>query len=211
VLKYVGGMLRPGYPDALPESELVKLPGYSKDIEKSRAEAKRLLAEAGVPNLKVKLVNRNVAEPYTPGGIFLIDQWRRIGVEAEHSQLETKAFFDAMKEGNFDVLMEFISDFADDPSAQFDKLLTNEKSGQAAARHKDKLLDELVAKIAGTVDPMARRKLIHQFETHAITQAYSAPILWWERSIVNHRKVKGWEHQANHFTASDLVDVWVDE
>ena len=39
-------------------------------------------------------------------------------VEADHSELETKLFFDAMKEGNFDVLMEFISDFADDPSAQ---------------------------------------------------------------------------------------------
>jgi peptide/nickel transport system substrate-binding protein len=211
MLKYVSGMLRPGYEYGLPMSELEKLPGFSKDIEKSRAEAKKLLAEAGVPNLKVKLVNRNVAEPYTPGGIFLIDQWRRIGVEVEHSQLETKLFFDAMKEGNFDVLVEFISDFADDPSAQFDKLLTNEKSSQAAANHGDKKLDELFDKQAGEIDPVKRKAIVNEFERYALTQAYSAPLLWWQRIIVHHKKIKGWEHQANHFTATDLIDVWLDE
>ena len=211
MLKYVSGLFRPGYEYALPESELLTMPGFSKDIEKSLAEAKRLLAEAGVPNLKVKLVNRNVAEPYTPAGIFLIDQWRRIGVEVEHSQLETKLFFDSMKDGNFDVLIEFISDFADDPSAQLDKMLTTEKSSQAASRHKDKLLDQLFDKQAAAVDPAERKKIVNQFERHALTQAYSAPILWWQRIIVHHKKIKGWEQQANHFTATDLVDIWLDE
>ncbi|MDX2157184.1 MAG: ABC transporter substrate-binding protein [Hyphomicrobiaceae bacterium] len=211
MLKYVSGLLRPGYEYALAGAELEKLPGFSKDIEKSRAEAKKLLADAGVPNLKVKLVNRNVAEPYTPGGIYLIDQWRRIGVDVEHSQLETKLFFDAMKQGNFDVLIEFISDFADDPSAQFDKLLTTKKSSQAASFHEDGKLDELFDKQAMEVDPAKRKALVNEFERHALTQAYSAPLLWWQRIIVHHKKIKGWEHQANHFTATDLVDVWLDQ
>src|SRR4029450_304196 len=34
-LRSVGGVLRPGYPMATPEGELVKLPGFSKDIAKS--------------------------------------------------------------------------------------------------------------------------------------------------------------------------------
>jgi len=210
-LKYVSGMFRPGYEYGLPEAELVKLPGFAKDIAKSREQAKKLLAEAGVPNLKVKLVNRNVAEPYTPGGIFLIDQWKRIGVEAEHSQLETKLFFDAMKDGNFDVLMEFISDFADDPSAQFDKFLTPAKSSQSASRHKDTLLDELFDKQAAAVDPLERKKLVNQFEIHGLTQAYSAPLLWWQRIVVHHKKIKGWELHPSHFTAHDYVDVWLDQ
>ncbi len=211
MLKYVSGLLRPGYDYALPPAELEKLPGFSKDIEKSRAEAKKLLAEAGVPNLKVKLVNRNVAEPYTPGGIFLIDQWRRIGVEVEHSQLETKLFFDAMGAGNFDVLVEFISDFADDPSAQLDKLLTKKKSSQAASDHDDAKLDDLFDRQAKEIDPVKRKALVNEFERHALTQVYSAPLLWWQRIIVHHKRIKGWEQQANHFTATDLVDVWLDQ
>ena len=210
-LKYVSGMFRPGYEYGLPEAELVKLPGFAKDIEKSRADAKKLLADAGVSNLKVKLVNRNVAEPYTPGGIFLIDQWKRIGVEAEHSQLETKLFFDAMKDGNFDVLIEFISDFADDPSAQFDKFLTAEKSSQSASRHKDKLLDQLFDKQAAAIDPAERKTLVSQFEVHGLTQAYSAPLLWWQRIVTYNRKIKGWELHPSHFTAHDYVNVWLDE
>ncbi len=211
MLKFVSGMFRPGYEYGLPEAELVKIPGFAKDIEKSRARARELLKEAGVPNLKVKLVNRNIAEPYTPGGIFLIDQWKRIGVEAEHSQLETKLFFDAMKDGNFDVLIEFISDFADDPSAQFDKFLTPAKSSQSASRHTDVLLDQLFDQQAGAVDPVARKKLVNQFETHGLTQAYSAPLLWWQRIIVHHKKIKGWELHPSHFTAHDYVNVWLDQ
>ena len=47
ILKFVGGVMRPGYSMSLPEAELVKLPGFSKDINKSREEAKKLLEAAG--------------------------------------------------------------------------------------------------------------------------------------------------------------------
>ena len=211
MLKFVGGLLRPGYELARTEAELEQFPGFGRDIEKSRAEAKRLLAEAGVPNLKLRLVNRNVAEPYTPGGIFLIDQWRRIGVTAEHNQLETKLYFDAMHSGNFDVFMEFISDFADDPTSQFDKFLTNDKSSRAAAGHSDKRLNELFDLQAAAITPADRRKYVREFEARALTEVYSAPLLWWQRIIVRNKKIQGWEHHNNHFTATDLVNVWLDQ
>ena len=105
VLKYVGGVLRPGYAMALPEAELVTLPGFSKDIAKSREEAKKLLEEAGASNLQFKLLNRNIAEPFAPGGNYSIDQWRRIGVSATHEQLEIKLYQDRMAAGDFDVAM----------------------------------------------------------------------------------------------------------
>ena len=44
---------------------VTKVPGFGKDAEKNRAEAKRPLVEAGYPNgLKVVLENRNVRVPY---------------------------------------------------------------------------------------------------------------------------------------------------
>ena len=46
-LKYVGGVMRPGSSMATPEAELVTIPGFSRDIAAARAEAKRLLDEAG--------------------------------------------------------------------------------------------------------------------------------------------------------------------
>ena len=82
-LRAVGGLIRPGSPFATPESELVKLPGFSKDIKKSREEAKKLLADAGVPNLKFTLHNRNLAMPYTPlgRGLAVVPGARRAGAD----------------------------------------------------------------------------------------------------------------------------------
>ncbi len=83
ILKGVSGTMRPGFDMALKGADLEAMPGFGRDIEKARAEAKRLLKEAGVENLTFKLLNRNVAEPYTPAGIYTVDQWRRIGVTAQ--------------------------------------------------------------------------------------------------------------------------------
>jgi peptide/nickel transport system substrate-binding protein len=86
IMRYVGAYLRPGFALAASDDDLAKMPGFSRDIESSRAEARRLLAEAGVANLKVKLTNRTIANLFTGGGVYVIDQWRRIGVETEHLQ-----------------------------------------------------------------------------------------------------------------------------
>src|SRR5262249_56974722 len=60
-LKDVGALMRPGTEWAMGESDLLRLPGFGRDVEKNRAEARRLLAEAGFPNgFKVVLKNRNV-------------------------------------------------------------------------------------------------------------------------------------------------------
>ena len=48
--KDVGGIQVPGTPYATPPAELEKLAGYGHDINANRAEAKRLLREAGVPD-----------------------------------------------------------------------------------------------------------------------------------------------------------------
>ena len=115
-LRSVGGVIRPGSPFATPEAELVKLPGFSKDIKKSREEAKKLLNEAGVPNLKFTLWNRNLAMPYTPAGIFLVDQWRQIGVEVEHKQSDTGPYLATMNRRAIDVAIDFSNLFMDDSS-----------------------------------------------------------------------------------------------
>ncbi len=211
MLKFVGGFTRTGSEWALPEEDLVKIPGYGKDATKAREEAKKLLAAAGVTNLKVKLLNRNIAEPYTPGGIFVVSEWKKIGVKTEHLQFENKSYFDAQATGDFDATMEFISDFVDDPSQQFVKFYSASKSPVNVSGAEDPELDELFAKQATTVDPVERRKITHAFEKRALTQSYSMMLFWWQRIVVMNKKVKGWELHASHFTGQDLSNVWLDQ
>ena len=172
IVKATGGMLRPGYEYALPESEIEKIPGYWRDIEKSRAEARRLLKEAGQENLKFQLHNRTLAEPYTPVGVFLIDQWRRIGVTVEHSQVETTPYFGNLVDGKFEVALYPVTVPADDVTAQHQSYLTNQKSPISYSRHNDTKLDELWDQQNRTLDVAKRKALVHEFEKHLLTENY---------------------------------------
>jgi peptide/nickel transport system substrate-binding protein len=211
ILKYVGGVMRPGYAMALPESELVKLPGFSKDAANSREQAKQLLKAAGQEELKFKLLNRNVAEPYTPGAVYSIDQWRRVGVVVEHEQLETKLYQERVAAGDFDVAIEFQSDYSDDPTQQFAKFLTKKLSPSGYSGHTDTKLDELYETQRRTMDPVERTKIVREMERYALTQAYNVPLLWWQRIIVNNKKIKGWYLTPSHYLWQDLSTVWLDQ
>ena len=211
LLKGVSGTFRPGAKWALPESELEKIPGFWRDIEKSRAEARRLLKEAGQENLKFKLLNRQLGQPFQPAGIFVVDQWRRIGVSVEHTEIETSPYFQAIEGGNFDVAVNNISDFADDPSAQFNTQLSKQMSESSYSRHSDGRLDTLFSEQARELDPVKRMTMVNEFERRVLTEAYSFPVLWYQRIVVNNAKVKGWDLPPSHFTGQTLVDVWLDQ
>jgi peptide/nickel transport system substrate-binding protein len=211
LIKGVSGVFRPGAPWSLPVAELEKMPGFWRDINKSRDEARRLLKEAGVTNLKINLLNRQLGEPFTPAGIYFVDQMKRIGIEVDHKILETKLYFDAQDKGDFDVVVTNVSDFIDDPNAQFNTLLSLKKSGAPYSRHNDKKVDDLYDKQSATVDAKERLKLVNELERYLLEQAYSVPLLWYQRIVVNHRKVKGWELQPSHFTGQKLVGIWLDE
>ena len=81
-----------------------------------------------MPNLKFMLWNRNLAMPYTPAGIFLVDQWRQIGVEVEHKQSDTAPYLATMNAGNHDVAIDFSNLFMDNSSLGLAKYLSRRAS-----------------------------------------------------------------------------------
>jgi peptide/nickel transport system substrate-binding protein len=211
LVRDVGGLLRPGYELAASEAELVKLPGWGKDINAARAEARKLLADAGVKDLKFKFLNRNVTMPYTHVGVFLIDQWRQIGVQVEHEQPETKAYVANLRGGNYDVGMDFNCDAVDDPNLQLIKYISADKSSINYGRYNDRKLDELYEKQKGELDPKKRYALLREFEQHALNEAYSFPTIWWHRIVVTWKPLRGWYMSPSHYINQDLQDVWLDQ
>ena len=210
-LKLVGGSLRPGSEFALPEAELQKLPGFGKDIEKSRAEARRLLAEAGYPNgLKVVLKNRNIRLPFQDWGVFVIQEWRKIGVEAEHRPLETASWFaDGQNTGNFELIVSSPSTFMDDPDVWLNRYTTGDTENWG--RFSDPKLDDLYARQARSLDPVERKKLANEMERIVLEDVHYLPGLWWTRNVVHWAKVKNYVAPPNQFSNQKLQDVWLAE
>ena len=125
LVKDVGGIQVPGTPYATPPAELEKLAGYGHDIAKNRAEAKRLLKEAGVPEgFSFTFKNRGIPHPYEHLGIWLIDQWRQIGLNVKMEMIEASAYHPMLKRGDFDVAMDFQCGFIVEPDLDLVRFLS---------------------------------------------------------------------------------------
>ena len=210
-LRDVGGLLRPGTEWALPTADLEKMPGFGRDIEKNRAEAKKLLAEAGYPNgLKVVLKNRNVKLPYQDFAVFIIQEWRKIGVEAEHRPLETAAWFsDGQDTGNFELIVSPAVEYMDDPDMFLGRYVTD--STQNWSRFSDPRLDDLFSRQARSLDPTERKRIINEIDKVVLENVYTIEGLWWTRNLVQWAKVKNYVAPPNHYTNQKLQDVWLSE
>ena len=213
LVRHVGGILRPGYDLAAGEKELLTYPGFSKDINAARGEARKLLAAAGASDLAFTLTNRNVAMPYTPVGVFLVDQWRQIGLNVKHEQLETRLYLAAQQRDNptYDAALDFNCDFMDEPNLQLQKYLSHDRSTINYAQQTDRVLDDLYDKQSGELDRKKRYGILREFEKRALDQAYTIPTIWWHRIIVQHKVVKGWHITPSHYVGQDLADVWLDQ
>jgi peptide/nickel transport system substrate-binding protein len=208
IMRYVGAFTRPGSEFGAREEDLVRMPGFSKDIEASRAQAKALLASAGVPNLKVRLINRTVSNLYIPAGIYIIDQWRQIGVETEHVQANETLYNNSMNEGTFDVALDFQGDSVDEPTYQLARHLSVDLSANRG-RYTDRAIDELFERQKDETDPKMRYMAVRAFEWRMLDEAYTVPLLWWQRIVVMRANIKGWGMTPSHLIGQDLETVWL--
>lgn len=210
-LRDVGGLVRPGSPFAIKDADLAKVPGYGTNIAAARAEARRLLQAAGASNLKFVLHNRATPQPYTPAGIYLVDQWRQIGVEVEHRQSETSPYLAAMSSGNFDVAVDFSNLFMDEPSLGLAKYVSFDRAPENRSRSIDRELDRLYDLQSRERDATKRYDIIRQFEARMFEQVYQAPLLWWHRIIPTNKAVMGWEMSPSHNLGQNLAGVWLNQ
>ena len=209
-LKYVGGVMRPGSSMATPESELITIPGFSHDIASSRDEAKRLLAESGIHDLNLTIMVRDIPMPHYAGADLLVESWRDIGITATEDRRNIWDWQKVIDDGNFDVALDFSGDFFDDPTIQMTKYVSHDLSPVNYSGSTDRFLDALFIGQAVTSDPRQRAKIVRDFERHALTEAYTVPLLWWNRIVATSAILRGWAITPSHFIGQDLTDVWLD-
>jgi peptide/nickel transport system substrate-binding protein len=213
VVKSVGGVQVPGTPFATPPDELEKLAGYSRDIAKSRAEARRLLKEAGVPdNFSFGLKNRNVPMPYEAVAIWLVDQWRQIGLQARHEFIESTKWEADLRDGNYEVAVDTQCSYAVDPDLDLYKFQSMGVSGNNYGRYVDKVLDDLYQKQSRSLDAEERKKWVRDFERRLVDEeAHYFYTLQWHRIIPHSVKLRGWTVTPSHYLNNQLDTVWLSE
>lgn len=210
IVKTVGGIIFPGSPLAATKEELEQMAGFWPDIEKSRAEAKRLLHEAGADNLSFELLNRDVDQPYKFVGIWLVDQWSKIGVKVTQKVLPTGPWFAAMRSGNYSVMHYPICHSVVNPVLDVQSFLPG--SAENYGYYDDQQEMDLYNKLLHESDPGKQHAEMVDLEKYVMdTQAHATQIVWWNRIIPYRSYVKGFKISPSHFINQDLVRIWLDK
>jgi peptide/nickel transport system substrate-binding protein len=211
IVKAVAGVQVPGTPFATPPEELNKLAGYWKDAEKSRAEARKLLKEAGVPEgFSFTFTNRGIPMPYEPLGVWLIDQWRRVGLNVKQEVVEAAAYFGTIRKGDAQVFMDFQCGYIVEPDLDMYKFLSTSRNPANYGRYEDPILDALYDKQSRATNPEERKRLVRAFEKRLLDEeAHYLMTLQWHRIIPHSAKVKGWTVTPSHYLNNTLDTVWL--
>jgi peptide/nickel transport system substrate-binding protein len=213
IVKEVAGVQVPGTPFATPPQELNKLAGYWTDAEKSRAEARRLLKEAGVPEgFSFTFKNRGIPMPYEPLGVWMIDQWRRVGLNVKQEVIEAAAYFGVIRKGDFEAAMDFQCGYIVEPDLDMYKFLSTDRNPANYGRYKDPVLDQLYDQQSRETNVEKRKQIVRQFEKRVLDEeAHYLMTLQWHRIIPHSSKVKGWTITPSHYLNNTLDTVWLTE
>jgi peptide/nickel transport system substrate-binding protein len=210
-VREIAGVQVPGSRFATPPADLVRLAGFGRDITGARAEARRLLAAAGLDRgFSFVLKNRNVPMPYESIGTWLVDQWRQIGLEVRQEIQESGPYFRDLRAGHFELSTDFQCGYVVDPDLDLYKFQSRHRSDANYGRYTDAVLDELYVLQSRTVDPEQRARHIRAFERRLFDEeAHYLPTLQWHRIVPHSARVRGWTITPSHYLNNQLDTVWL--
>ena len=79
----------------MPADLMQQLPGYDPDVAKNRTEARKIMEKSGYGagnRLKLKVSTRDIP-PYRDPAVILIDQLKKIYIDAELEPIDTTAWY----------------------------------------------------------------------------------------------------------------------
>ena len=210
----VGGAMQPP-PEGvwgMPAEMLQKLPGYGPDIAKNRAEARKLMEQAGYGadrRLSVKVSVRNTP-PFRDPAVILIDQLREIYIDGELETVDTANWFPKVYRKDYKIGLNLTGAGVDDPDAQFYENYAC-GSDRNYTGYCNAGIEGLFERQSMERDPEKRRRLVWEAD-RKLQEDGARPILFHNRFGTCHQpQVKGLTIMVNSlFNGWRMEDVWLD-
>jgi len=212
IVKTPGGIVFPQHPLATPMAELkANIAGYADDVAASRAQAKKLLKEAGQSGLKFTFLNRGVDQPYKIVGTWLLGQWKKAGMDVDQVVKPTTPFYASLrKKSDFDVSVDFNCQSIVNPIADVSKFLPS--AGNNYANFEDAKLESIYNDLLKAGTPKEQTPLLRAYEKRVLNDLSSQIVtLWWYKINPHRSYVKGWKIAPSHYLNQSLDNIWIDK
>ena len=194
---------------ALPEKELLALPGYGKAAD-MKARARALLAEAKfTPQnpLKVEMVTRAIAI-YVDMASFVISELKQVGIEASLKQVETAQWHPMATRGDYQIGANLTGLGPDDPDANF-----YENFACGSPRNYSGYCNEQVMKMieaqSQEIDPKKRLALVWAIQKKLEEDAARPTLDWRMDYFAMWPYVRGYVPHNSLYNNGRLQDVWL--
>ena len=190
--------------------DLTTLPGF-RDAARDRAEAKRLLAEAGFgpgKPLRMELVTRTFALQVDLA-VFVQEQLRHVGIEATLKPMESGVWFPALTRRDYQIGANLTAIGIDDPDAM---LYEHYKCGSPrnVTDYCNPEVDRLIELQSQELDGRKRLDLVHEIQRQ-LEADVAKPMLGWRTGYVTQ-----WPHVRNFvphhgiYNWARMQEVWLD-
>jgi peptide/nickel transport system substrate-binding protein len=197
----------------MPPDVIQTLPGYAADVEKSRAEARKIMEGLGYGEgkpLKVKVSTRNIAI-YRDPAVILIDQLKKIYIEAELEVIDTSIWHAKVTRGEYSVGLNLTGVAVDDPDVNlYENYSCNSERNLTKYCNKD--VDALIDKQSQEGDVEKRKKIVWEIE-RKLAEDLARPVILYDRAATCWQpQLKGFVlHQNSIYNNWRFDSVWLDK
>jgi len=195
----------------LADADLRTMAGY-RDPARDKAEARRLLAEAGYgpgKPLRLEMVTRT-SPIYVDLASFAVDQLRLVGVEATVKQLDTSAWFPALARREFQIAANLTAGGFDDPDAY---LVENYKCGSSRnyTDYCNEATDRQIEAQSQELDRAKRLKMVGDIQ-RTLEAEVARPMLGWRKEyFAQYPYVKNLVPHNALYNYGRMQEVWLDK
>jgi len=196
----------------MPRDMLEKLPGYGRDVEQRRAEARKIMEKLGYGpdhRLATKVSARDVSY-YRDPAVILIDQLKQIYIDAELEPIDTTQWYPTLMRKAYTLGLNITEAEVDDPDPQF---YENYVCGGVRnyTSYCDPEVDKLVDRQSVEPDVNKRRQLVWQIEQKLAEDA-ARPILFYPFGLTcRSAQLKGLTLHVNSiYNGNRFEDLWLD-
>jgi peptide/nickel transport system substrate-binding protein len=197
----------------MPADLMQRLPGYDPDVAKNRTEARKIMETSGYGagnRLKLKVSTRNIP-PYRDPAVILIDQLKKIYIDAELEPLDTTAWYPRVRRKDYTIGANLTGNGIDDPDQAFyENYACGSESNYDGYCNPE--IDKLFDQQSMEADQDKRRKLVWNIERR-LAEDVARPVLYHNRSGTCWQPyVKNYVPMINSiYNGLRMEDVWLDK